>query len=194
VSKGSATRLEQAAATKTALIAAATARFGADGYQATTLDVAAADVGVTKGAVYHHFAGKKALFTAVFMTVQRGLVAAVARSSATGTALERLRNACRCYLDECTAGTARIVLADGPSVLGDTWYQIEDRLWLRALRDLIHHAQRDGQFAPVDTDLAARVISAAITQLATAAIDQSPSAPDVQLVLLATLRGFELPG
>jgi len=194
VSKGPATRLEQAAATRAALIAAATVRFGADGYQATTLAAVAADLGVTKGAAYHHFAGKKALFTAVFMTVQRGLVAAVAASSATGTALERLRNACRCYLDQCTAGTARIVLADGPSVLGDTWQQIDDRIWLRALRDLIQQAQRDGQFAPVDAGLAARVISAAITQLAMAAIHQSSSAPDVRLVLLATLRGFELPG
>lgn len=192
VSNGQATRQEQAARTRAALIAAATVRFGADGYRGTTLDAVASDAGVTKGAAYHHFAGKRALFAAVFTTVQRGLVVAVARNSASGAALQRLRDACGSYLEECTAPVARVVLVDGPSVLGDEWHQIESRLWLRPLRDLIRMAQRDGQFAPVDTDLAARVISAAITELATAAIDRPPSAPDVQSVLAATLRGFEI--
>lgn len=187
-------RARQAATTRAALISAATARFGSDGYQETTLDAVAADVGVTKGAAYHHFADKKALFAAVFMAVQRRLVVAVARKSTSGPAVDRLRNACRAYLAECTPRVVRIVLVDGPNVLGDVdWGQTEDRLWLQALRDLIDSAQRDGRFAPVHTDLAARVISAAITELATAAIDQSASSPDMQPVLLATLRGFETP-
>jgi hypothetical protein len=68
-------------------------------------------------------------------------------------------------------------------------------MWLRALRDLIDAAQHDGRFASVDADLAARVFSASLTQLATAAIEDpsSPPARDVQLVLAAMLRGFEVP-
>ncbi|MDQ2729761.1 MAG: hypothetical protein M3Y91_18300, partial [Actinomycetota bacterium] len=137
---------------------------------------------------------KKALFSEVFMAVQRRLVIAVARRSSSGPAVDRLRDACHAYLEECTPSMARIVLLDGPSVLGDVESQrIEDRLWLRALRDLIDNAQRDGRFVPVDRQLAARVISAAITQLATAAVEQSTSTTDVQVVLLAMLRGFEIP-
>lgn len=192
MSKGSTTRDRQAASTRAALIRAATGRFGVDGYHETTLEAVVADVGVTKGAAYHHFADKKALFAAVFMGVQRRLVVAVARKSIDGPAVDRLRDACRTYLEECTPSVARIVLLDGPSVLGDVhWHQSEDRLWLQALRDLIDNAQRDGRFAPVDTDLAARVISAAITELAMTAMDHTASSPDIQLVLRATLRGFE---
>jgi AcrR family transcriptional regulator len=189
-------RDRQAASTRSALINAATARFGADGYQRTTLDAVAGDLGVTKGAAYHHFADKKALFAAVFLAVQRHLVVAVARKSTSGAPYDRLRDACAAYLDECTPSVARIVLVDGPAVLGEIdWHETEDRLWLRALRDLIDAAQLDGRFASVDTDLAARVFSASLTQLATAAIDDpsSPLARDVQLVLAAMLRGFEVP-
>jgi hypothetical protein len=128
--------------------------------------------------------------TAVFLAVQRRLVVAVARKSTSGPPYDRLRDACAAYLDECTLNVARIVLVDGPAVLGKIdWHETEDRMWLRALRDLIDAAQRDGRFASVDTDLAARVISASLTQLATAAIDDpsSPPARDVQLVLAAML-------
>lgn len=192
MSKGPTARDRQATSTRAALIRAATGRFGVDGYHETTLDTVVADVGVTKGAAYHHFADKKALFAAVFMAVQRRLVIAVARTSTDGPAVDRLRNACRTYLEECTPSVARVLLVDGPSVLGDDlWHRTENRLWLQALRDLIDDAQRDGRFAPVDTDLAARVILAAITELATTAINHPASSPDIQLVLRATLQGFQ---
>ncbi|MDQ2729433.1 MAG: TetR family transcriptional regulator, partial [Actinomycetota bacterium] len=98
MSKGPTARDKQAGATRAALIGAATARFGVNGYRATTLDGVAADVGVTKGAAYHHFADKKALFSEVFMAVQRRLVIAVARRSSSGPAVDRLRDACHAYL------------------------------------------------------------------------------------------------
>ena len=197
MSKGSTERDKQAASTRAALIEAAIVRFGAAGYQATTVEAVAGDLEVTKGAAYHHFADKRALFAAVFLAVQRRLVVAVARKSSSGPPLQRLREACAAYLDQCTPTVARIVLVDGPAVLGDMdWRQTEDRLWLRALRDRIDAAQREGRFVAVDPDLTARVISASLTQLATAAIDEATStrpADDVQVVLAAVLRGFEIP-
>ena len=47
--------------TKQKIIDAAALRFAADGYQKTSIDAIAGEAGVTKGAVYHHFADKKQL-------------------------------------------------------------------------------------------------------------------------------------
>jgi AcrR family transcriptional regulator len=60
------TQAERTEATTTALVDAARALFARDGFDATSLDAVAARAGVTKGAVYHHFAGKRQLFEAVF--------------------------------------------------------------------------------------------------------------------------------
>lgn len=51
--------------TRERLLAAATLRFGADGYSGCSLDVIAADAGITKGAVYVHFASKADVFVAI---------------------------------------------------------------------------------------------------------------------------------
>ena len=64
-------RLVQGEETRSALLAAARQLFGERGYGATTLDDIAALAGLTKGAVYHHFGGKRELFQAVFEQIER---------------------------------------------------------------------------------------------------------------------------
>ena len=61
------------------MLAAARASFATKGYAQTSVDQIAAAARVTKGAVYHHFAGKEALFRAVFVEVE-----AEARARAVG--------------------------------------------------------------------------------------------------------------
>ena len=58
-------KAQRAAATRTRLVAAARALFAADGYAATGKGPILAAAGVTRGALYHHFADKQALFAAV---------------------------------------------------------------------------------------------------------------------------------
>ncbi len=53
-------RSQQVEATRRAVLAAARSSFGRKGYVQTSVDEIAAAAGVTKGAVYHHFAGKEA--------------------------------------------------------------------------------------------------------------------------------------
>ena len=57
---------ERRAATQAKVIEAALRLFGAAGFDAVTVDDIAAAAGVAKGAVYHHFKSKEALFEAVF--------------------------------------------------------------------------------------------------------------------------------
>ena len=73
-------RQEYAEQTRNALIEAATQRMVEQGYEATSIAQIAADVRVSKGAVYHHFPDKRSLFKAVFSEVTSRSVATVAES------------------------------------------------------------------------------------------------------------------
>src|ERR687884_2126247 len=71
------TQQERSAATTRAIVAAARERFRRDGYAATSIETVVADAGVTKGAFYHHFATKEALFEAVFVAEHESLFAGI---------------------------------------------------------------------------------------------------------------------
>src|SRR5580700_9603601 len=63
-------RSQHAEATRRAVLDAARSLFGRQGYAQTSVDEIADAARVTKGAVYHHFAGKEALFRAVYAEVE----------------------------------------------------------------------------------------------------------------------------
>jgi AcrR family transcriptional regulator len=76
------TQSERREATIGALLDAARESFANDGYAATSLDAVVAAAGVSKGALYHHFAGKKELFQAVYEREQDGLAEICAQAAA----------------------------------------------------------------------------------------------------------------
>ena len=63
-------RQQYSASTRRALIDMAEQLFTEHGYSATSLDAIVAGAQVTKGALYHHFSGKQALFEAAFERVE----------------------------------------------------------------------------------------------------------------------------
>ncbi len=73
-------RQQYSASTKRALVDVAEALFTEHGYAATSLDAIVAGARVTKGALYHHFSGKQALFEAVFERVEADAARAIAKS------------------------------------------------------------------------------------------------------------------
>jgi AcrR family transcriptional regulator len=120
------TQQERSEATTGALVEAARELFAADGYAATSLDAVVARAGVTKGALYHHFAGKRELFAAVFAAEQRKLsevvAAAYGRHEDPWKAFEA---GCRAFVEACQeAGVQRIFLLDAPAALG--WEEIRE--------------------------------------------------------------------
>ena len=124
------TKAEQADATRTALSAAARQLFTESGYAATTTTEIVERAGVTRGALYHHFAAKDELFRAVFEQLEGEVTKHVAEEALTSPdPLEQLRRGTRAYLDACIdPAVQRVVLLDGPSVLGwETWQEIEQR-------------------------------------------------------------------
>src|SRR5688500_2411808 len=68
--KSKRTQADRSAATQAALVTAARPLFAAKGYAAVGTDEVARAAGVTRGALYHQFAGKEELFAAVFEQVE----------------------------------------------------------------------------------------------------------------------------
>jgi AcrR family transcriptional regulator len=120
-------KAQQSEATRAALVAAARPLFADRGYAGVGTEEIVRAAGVTRGALYHHFADKKDLFRAVYEDVERELVeqiAAGARSAA--DPVEALRAGSQAWLDACEEpGIQQIALLDAPSVLGwEEWREI----------------------------------------------------------------------
>ena len=108
-------------ATRSALIDAARQLFSEKGYAETSTPEVVKAAGVTRGALYHHFEDKVDLFRAV-VTAEFVKVADQITASATAapaSAMEALRQGSRGYLKAMQdKGRVRIMLLDGPAVLG----------------------------------------------------------------------------
>jgi AcrR family transcriptional regulator len=147
------TQAERAAETREALIAAARPLFAAQGFVEVALETIVRAAGVTRGALYHHFADKTELFAAVFEQVE-GEVAtrmgeAIAASNQTDP-IEVMRLGADFWLDACSdPEVQRIVLVDAPAVLGWTrWTEIGDRYNTGMVRALLTNAVETGRIPP----------------------------------------------
>jgi AcrR family transcriptional regulator len=144
------TQAERTEATTAALVDAARELFARDGYDATSLDAVAARANVTKGAVYHHFDGKRQLFEAVFTReveqLATPLVDAYARKK---DPWEAFKAGCRAFLDECLdQDLQRIVLLDALAAIG--WEQVRrlESPLLDMMQVGIAQAAEAGRIAP----------------------------------------------
>jgi AcrR family transcriptional regulator len=116
------TQADRSAATRDALIAAARRLFAAQGFAEVPADAIVAEAGVTRGALYHQFTDKTALFAAALEAVEADIARRLAEDvAAAGISdpVDALRHAVRKWLEICVEPEIhRIALIDGPSVLG----------------------------------------------------------------------------
>ncbi|MEO1140757.1 MAG: TetR/AcrR family transcriptional regulator [Pseudomonadota bacterium] len=108
-------------ATRAALIGAARALFAEKGYAETSTPEIVKAAGVTRGALYHHFEDKEAIFRAVVTEEYLAVADEINASaqSAPGSAIDALKQGGRGYLRAMDSpGRVRILLLDGPAVLG----------------------------------------------------------------------------
>ncbi|TIC87505.1 TetR/AcrR family transcriptional regulator [Nocardioides sp. GY 10113] len=117
---GAGRRAAYSASTKRALVDVAEELFTANGYAATSLDAVVAGAQVTKGALYHHFSGKQALFEAVFERVEEDAARRIQQAlRAHRDPWEKAREGLRAFLTVVREpGYRTIVIQEGPSVLG----------------------------------------------------------------------------
>ncbi|MEN3317759.1 MAG: hypothetical protein V7643_1160 [Mycobacterium sp.] len=147
------TQAERAAETRDALIAAARPLFAAHGFAEVALETIVRAAGVTRGALYHHFADKTELFAAVFERVEAELATqmgeAIAASEQTDP-IEVMRLGAGFWLDACSdPEIQRIVLVDLLAVLGWTrWTEIGNRYNIGLVRELLANAVETGRIPP----------------------------------------------
>src|ERR1700751_2752847 len=115
-------KAEQSLQTSAALIAAARQLFAQRGYADVGTEEIVRAAGVTRGALYHHFAGKRDLFEAVYERIEVELaerIAATALQDNPASPREAMGAGTEMFLAaSAEPETQRIVLLDGPSVLG----------------------------------------------------------------------------
>ena len=148
-------------ATKAALVEAATRRFAEHGYAGTALDDVAADLQATRGAVYHHFASKAALFHAVFDELESGMIRQVL---AAGAREPDRRAAARAALDAfldhcCDPVYGRVVWQEAPLALGwQVWKAAEEQYAYGLIEQTISGLIAAGDLPPLPLEPFARTV------------------------------------
>jgi AcrR family transcriptional regulator len=140
----------QGEATRSALLGAARELFGDQGYGATSLEEIVARAGVTKGALYHHFADKESLFKTVFEQVEREVSDQAVAEFNQPDSWAALVVGCRLWVEAHLDPRVRqIVLTDARGVLGwDTARAIETRFSTVAVRGALRKAMHAGVIRP----------------------------------------------
>ncbi len=158
-------RQEKMEETREKLIGAARRAFAEHGYAAASMDELTAEVGLTRGALYHNFGDKRGLLAAVVHRVDSEM-AARARESAAAMGAD---NAWDALLAEGAAyiemaldpEIQRIVLLDGPAMLGDPSRWPSQDGCLRSTTAAVERLIAAGVLKPVDPEAAARLLNGA---------------------------------
>ncbi len=137
---GASRRQQFSASTKRALVEVATTQFSERGYGGTSLDSIVAGARVTKGALYHHFSGKQAVFEAVFAAVEDDASIKI-RTALRGATdpWEKARAGLREFLAIVQDPVyQRVVIQDGPAILGyERFREQEERSSYGIVQDIV---------------------------------------------------------
>ncbi len=156
-------------ATRAAIIRTATELFATRGYEATSIETVLEKSGISRGALYHHFDSKEALFEAVFEAIEARIAqATVEASRAIADRVEAMRVGAEAFLDLSREPAIRqIVLTDAPAVLGwQKWRDIDARFGFGLLKSSLKAAAADGRLRPELVEVYAHILLAALLETA----------------------------
>ena len=165
------TQEERSQATRSAIVRAADGLFATQGFAATSIEDILKIAKITRGALYHHFDGKAAIFLAVFEAREAALaVAIVARAGRARSSWARFRAGCHGFLECCLdPEVQRIILIDAWSVLGfDVIRGIEAKYTFALLKEGLAAAVSDGEIEIGNVDVMANFLLGALSQSAMA--------------------------
>jgi AcrR family transcriptional regulator len=183
---------ERSETTRAALIAAARRLFVEKSYAATGTPELVADAKVTRGALYHHFADKRALFRAV-VEAESEAIAAEIEAAAPGDmpSFDGLIQGGEAFLAAMRApGRTRLLLIDAPAVLGrEEVDAIDARHAIRTLREGLTAAMADGAIRRLPLN-AITVLLASAYDRAALAIEAGAAPEDWRLTIRAVIEGL----
>ena len=184
----------RSAATRAALVAAARPLFGGRGYGNVGTEEIVHAAGVTRGALYHHFADKRDLFLAVVENVEVDIVGRIsARLAASDPSdpVGALADGAEVLIDAILEPEIRQITAlDAPSVLGwDTWREISERYGLSLIDAALTAAIAQGSLPEQPVRPLAHLLLGALNESAmyVALADQIPTARTQTLAAFRSL-------
>jgi AcrR family transcriptional regulator len=156
-------RAETAQENREKMIQAARKAFAEKGYAAASMDELTASVGLTRGALYHNFSDKKGLLAAVVAQIDSEMAEkAKAIASTAENDWERLLAEGVAYIKMALVPEVqRIVLLDGPAVLGDPAQWPSQNSCLESTRHTIEKMIACDVLKPVDAKVAAHLLNGA---------------------------------
>jgi AcrR family transcriptional regulator len=181
--------------TRDSLLRAARDLFGSKGFAATSTEEIVTRAGVTKGALYHHFADKDALFRGVFEQVQREVSDVAVAEFLQPDPWQALVQGCRHSVDAHGDPVVRqIVLIDARVVLGwETARAIETRFSTVAMRGVLRKGMRTGILASRPLRPLSLMLAGALTEAClyvAQAENQAAAREEVGALITAILSGL----
>jgi AcrR family transcriptional regulator len=162
-------KIEKGLITRQEIVETASRLFATLGYEATSIEAVLRECDVSRGALYHHFSCKEALFEAVFEALEADVAQGIrARSSEARDAIEALRAGCDAWLELARDGAVRqIILIDAPSVLGwEKWRAIDARHGFGLLKSALSTASATGAIPEALVETFAHMLLAALIEVA----------------------------
>jgi len=192
-------RQQYSASTKRALIDVAATLFTEQGYAGTSLDEIVAGARVTKGALYHHFSGKQALFEAVFEKVESDSAKRIRKAVRDNKdPWEKAMSGLRSFLTVVQEpGYRRIVIQEGPAILGyERFREQEERSTFGIVRDIVSSVLSASTYELDDSmvETFSRVFFGAMSAAGTAvsaAEDPKRASAEVETAIAFILTGLQ---
>jgi AcrR family transcriptional regulator len=171
-------RAAQGRATRGQLIEVATSLFADHGYEGTSIETVLAAAGVSRGALYHHFASKEALFAAVALATSDRVTAEVTEAIRDCTdPVDTLRTGAMAFIGLAADPVIqRVMLVDAPSVLGwEQWRAMDEGRTVGAMRAMLQAVSDSGRLPQELVEPFSHMILAALDEAAMVAARASDS-------------------
>lgn len=183
------------AETRAKLVTAARKAFGTVGYAEASMDDFTAEAGLTRGALYHHFGDKKGLLQAVIAEIDAEMSARM--NAATRKAPSRWQG----FVDECVTyiemaldpEIQRIILRDGPAVLGDPSQWPSQTACIRNMTATLEKLIEEGTVRAIDPRATAHILNGTMlyaSLLIANAEDQRKASQEAVRAMTAMLDGL----
>lgn len=189
------TQSERRESTRGAIIDAATQLFAERGFEQTSVADILELAGISRGALYHHFAAKEDVFAAVFVrTSSAAIRQAAARIRPDATPRDALIAGCLGWLDAVKdPAIHRILFVDGPAALGwERARELEEATSLRLMRASVKRAVDAKEIDVPSIDLSARLLNGLLAEAALTLQGASAARRrDVRALVTAMVNGLQ---